>query len=63
MTAKVRFNWVKVKLACQHHFQANESYFLGDNIAKREYWLNLTDELSRAGLISQDNRDNWSCPW
>jgi hypothetical protein len=63
MTAKVRFNWVKVKLACQRHFEANESYFLGDAIAKREYWLIFTDDLSRCGLISQDNRDNWSSPW
>jgi hypothetical protein len=60
---KFRYNWVKVKLACQRHFEANESYFLGDSIAKREFWLSFTDELTSSGLISQDNRDNWSSPW
>lgn len=63
MIAKVRFNWVKVKLACQHVHEAHPAYYAGDNIAKREQWLCFTDDLSRAGLISQDNRDNWSCPW
>jgi hypothetical protein len=42
---KFRYNWVRVKLACQRHFEANESYFLGDSIAKREFWLSFTDEL------------------
>jgi hypothetical protein len=60
---KVHYNWVKVKLACKQHFQANESTYLGDSIAQREYWLNFTDDLSRCGLITQHQRDTWSCPF
>lgn len=59
---KVRYNWVRVKLACQRHFES-DSTFLGDSIAKREFWLNFTDDLSRCGLITQHQRDTWSCPW
>jgi len=60
---KVRFNHLKVRFMCRDHFRANPETYRGDSIAQREYWLNLTDELSRAGLISQDNRDHWSCPF
>lgn len=58
----LHLNWVRVKLACQKDFERFPQ-FRGDSIAKREYWLNLTDELSRAGLITQNQRDTWSCPF
>jgi len=61
-TLKTRKNWVRVKLDCQYFFEANPSY-RADPIAKREYWLNYTDDLSRCGLITQEQRDNWSSPW
>ena len=61
--AKFRVSQVSIKLDCQRHFEANPDYFSGDKIAQREHWLNYTDELSRCGLISQHNRDNWSCPF
>ena len=63
MTAKVRLNWFQVKFNCQRAHELNPDYFAGDSIAKREDLLDYTDHLSRSGLITQANRDNWSCPW
>ena len=62
-TTTPRKNWTQVKLDCQAVFQDNPSYYRGDSIAKREYWLNYTDDLSRSGEITQKQRDQWSCPF
>ena len=65
-TLKFRWNATKAKLACRAYFQSTpelwESY-CDDKIAQREFWLNFTDELCRDRLISQHDRDNWSCPF
>lgn len=66
MSPKVRLNHLKVKFMCQAFFKATPERwrsYRDDAIAQREYWLNLTDELCRDGLISQHQRDTWSCPF
>ena len=35
----------------------------GDTIAKREEWNTFTDDLSREGYITQNQRDNWTNPF
>jgi hypothetical protein len=54
--------WNQVKLLCLDYFEREKS-FQGDAIAQREFWLTATDDLSRCGLITQQQRDNWSCPF
>lgn len=63
---KVRMNHLKVKMDCLRFFKSTPSlwaFYRDDATAQREYWLNYTDDLRRAGLISQHNRDHWSCPF
>jgi hypothetical protein len=54
--------WHQLRQQCLEHFAEEKSYN-GDSVAKREFWLTATDDLSRCGLITQQQRDNWSCPF
>lgn len=54
--------WHQLRQQCLDHFREESSYD-GDSPARREFWLNACDDLSRIGLITQRQRDNWSCPF
>jgi len=60
---KFRVNHLTVKMDCRRYFSEHREMFRGDAPMQREYWLTYTDELCRAGLISQHQRDTWSCPF
>jgi len=60
---KFRVNHLTVKMDCRRYFSKHWDMFRNDTIMQREYWQCYTDELCRAGLISQHQRDTWSCPF
>lgn len=54
--------WHQLRQQCLEHF-AEESSYDGDSDARREFWLEVSDDLSRCGLITQRQRDSWTCPF
>jgi len=54
--------WHQLRHQCLEHFKQEPSYD-GDSVARREFWHQVSDDLSRCGLITQKQRDNWSCPF
>jgi hypothetical protein len=54
--------WHQLRQQCLDYFKEESSY-QGDAAAKREFWIIATDDLSRCGLITQRQRDTWSCPF
>ena len=53
--SQFRYNW-KV-------FTKQNPQWRGDTIAKREERNCFTDDLSREGYITQNQRDNWTNPF
>lgn len=54
--------WHQLRQQCLDHF-SEESSYNGDAVAQREFRLQVSDDLSRIGLITQRQRDTWSCPF
>lgn len=55
--------WHQLRQQCIEHFKEEASLYEGDAAARREFWLQVSDDLSRIGLITQQQRDTWTCPF
>ena len=58
----INTTWHQLRAQCLEHFKSDQSY-ANDSIAKREFWHLACDDLREIGLISQRQRDTWSCPF